>query len=117
MPFFIIGDDAFGMKSTLMKPYSRRSMAVDERIFNYRLSRACRVVENAFSILANRFRVLLGTLAQDPETVKQMVMACVCLHNLMRIRYPGLQNEALDVELDDGNVIAIVSIIGHVNLL
>ena len=73
-------------------------MAQDEHIFNYRLSRARRIVENAFGILANRFRCLFSSLAQDPEMVKTMVLACVCLHNLMRVKYPTAQNDVIDHE-------------------
>lgn len=96
LPYYIIGDDAFPLRSWLMKPYSRRNMAIEDRIFNYRLSRARRVVENAFGILSMRFGFLLTTLRQEPQNVVNMVLAAVCLHNLMRTRYPGLQNAALD---------------------
>ena len=80
----------------MMKPYSKRNLNDDERIFNYRLSRARRVVENAFGILANRFQVLLTTMRHKPSTVKVIVKACIVLHNLMRIRYPSIQNEMID---------------------
>ncbi|XP_045121906.1 protein ALP1-like [Portunus trituberculatus] len=96
MPYFFIGDDAFALRETMMKPYSLRGLTNEERIFNYRLSRGRRVVENAFGILANRFQVLLTTMQQDPSTVKLIVKACLILHNIMRTRYPGLQNQLLD---------------------
>ncbi len=96
VPYFLIGDDAFALRPTMMKPYSTRGMTNHERIFNYRLSRARRVVENAFGILANRFQVLLTTMQHHPSTVKLIVFTCMVLHNLMRIRYPGLQNQHLD---------------------
>lgn len=51
---FLLGDDAFTLKPWLMKPYPSRSLSHDQRVFNYRLSRARRVVENAFGILANK---------------------------------------------------------------
>ena len=82
-----------------------RNLTDEERIFNYRLSWARQVVENAFGICANRFRWLLTTLQQTPETVRMMVLACVCLHNLMRKRYPTLQNSLLDHETDDHQII------------
>ncbi len=101
-PYFFIGDDAFALKTWMMKPFSRRNLTREERIFNYRLSRARRVVENAFGILSNRFRCLLGRLQQQPGLVVQMVTAMLCLHNVMRARYPALQNAALpDAEGDD----------------
>ncbi|KAK6167936.1 hypothetical protein SNE40_021859 [Patella caerulea] len=96
VPYFFVGDDAFGLRPNMMKPYSQRGLKNEERIFNYRLSRARRVVENAFGILANRFQVLLTTMQHEPATVKLIVKTCLILHNLMRIRYPGLQNQLLD---------------------
>ena len=44
-------------------------------------------------------------LQVGPVVAKTLVMACVTLHNLMRIRYPGLQNQALDREGEDHNII------------
>jgi len=59
LPFVVVGDDAFPLKNYLMKPYPHQGLPREQRIFNYRLSRARRIVENAFGILANRFRVFI----------------------------------------------------------
>ena len=87
-----------------MKPYSNKNLTREERIFNYRLSRARRVVENAFGILANRFEVLLTTMNQMPETVKLLVETCIILHNIMRSRFPVLQNRLVDNVDQQGNI-------------
>ena len=52
--YFFVGDDAFSLRHYMIKPYPSWGLTHDERIFNYRLSRARRTVENAFGILANR---------------------------------------------------------------
>ena len=57
-------------------------------------------MEDVFGILANRFGCLLVPLKQKPTTVESIVLACVCLHNIIRIRYPQEQNGPID---DDGN--------------
>uniref|UniRef100_A0A673L854 DDE Tnp4 domain-containing protein n=1 Tax=Sinocyclocheilus rhinocerous TaxID=307959 RepID=A0A673L854_9TELE len=62
MPFFVVADEAFPLKSYLMKPFARRGLSREQRVFNYRLSRARRIVENTFSVFANRFK----TWRQDP---------------------------------------------------
>ena len=96
VPYFLVGDDIFSLRTYLMKPYSKRGMTIEERIFNYRLSRARRVVENAFGILCSRFRVLLHTMEQDPATVRLILKACILLHNLLRTRCPTFQKRKTD---------------------
>ena len=85
-PFVIVADDAFPLKDYILKPYSQRGLTRERRIFNYRLSRARRVVENAFGILANRFRVFMTPISLQPEKVEKSVMACCVLHNFLRAK-------------------------------
>ena len=70
----VVGDDAFPMSVNLMKPYPQRNLEPQKRIFNYRLSRARRVVENAFSILAHRWRVFLTTVNMCPDKLTYVIL-------------------------------------------
>ena len=71
---FILGDDAFPLKLWLMKPYSRRGMDLNQRVFNYRLSRGRRVVENTFGILMSRSRIFQRLMQQEPPMVARVVL-------------------------------------------
>lgn len=86
LPYVIVGDDAFGLRPNLLKPYPDRSLTLDKRIFNYRLSCARRTVENAFGILAKRWRVLLFTISLDVKKIETITYACVLLHNFLIIK-------------------------------
>ncbi|KAK7915401.1 hypothetical protein WMY93_011162 [Mugilogobius chulae] len=79
-PYVFVGDDAYPLRSDLMKPYSHQQLDHNKRIFNYRLS----VVENAFGILASRWRVFRSTIALPPDKVTKITMAAVCLHNFLK---------------------------------
>ena len=84
VPYHIVADEAFPLKPYLMKPFSQRGLTREKRMFNYRWSRGRRCVENAFGILANRFRVFRTPLAVHPESAEKIVMACCTLHNYLR---------------------------------
>lgn len=84
MPFVFVADDAFPLADRIMKPFSppRGGTLTDaEKIFNYRLSRARRCVENAFGILTAKFICLGRPLLCSPERAQKIVSACCVLHN------------------------------------
>ncbi|XP_068227985.1 putative nuclease HARBI1 [Palaemon carinicauda] len=78
VPYHFVGDDAFALRTWMMKPFSHRSQVLRERIYSYRLSRARGVVENAFGILYQRFRCFLTTMHQHPDTINLITM-CACV--------------------------------------
>ncbi|XP_069824530.1 uncharacterized protein [Dendropsophus ebraccatus] len=82
--FVFIGDEAFPLHPHLMKPFPQKSLNDLRRVYNYRLSRARRVVENAFGIMANRFRVFHTAINLKPESIDKVVLACCVLHNYLR---------------------------------
>lgn len=97
VPFVIATDAAFPLSTHILKPFPFRQMSQEQRIFNYRLSRVRRVVENVFGILANRFRILLTTIPLRPEKVQKIVQACVALHNFLREEMKSVYiNENMD---------------------
>lgn len=48
IPYVIVDDDAFLFKQNVLKPYPNRKLNREKMIFNYRLSKARRVMENSF---------------------------------------------------------------------
>ena len=79
-----VGDDAFALKKHMMKPYPQNGLTEDKRIYNYRHSRARRLSENLFGIMANRWRVFRSILVLPPDTIQSLVMAALVLHNYLR---------------------------------
>lgn len=89
LPYVIVADDAFPLKVNLMKPYAYRGMTLERRIFNYRLSRARRISENAFGILSNRFRVFQTPMQLSVDNTEKVVLASCALHNFLRENSPS----------------------------
>ena len=85
LPYVILGDDIFALKHYLMKPYGGRNLSETQFVFNYRLSRCRRTIENAFGILSARWRIFRRPIKGKPENVDYIVKACLCLHNYLRL--------------------------------
>lgn len=85
-PYVIIGDSAFPLKRNIMRPYPEPHTIVnmEKRVFNYRLCRARRIVENSFGILAQKFRLYFRKLHSNPGNVEKIILTTCILHNLLR---------------------------------
>ena len=84
LPFYLVGDEIFALKPWLLRPYPGKNIKEEESIFNYRLSRARRVIENCFGILVARWRIFCRAIQAKVETVQAIVQAAICLHNYLR---------------------------------
>lgn len=89
----MLGDAAFPLSMHMLRPFPQSSTSSDFEscVFNYRLSRARRCIENAFGILAARWRIFRKPITASLSTVIAIVKASICLHN-----YVMLQEENTD---------------------
>jgi hypothetical protein len=78
LPCFLVGDEAFPLTKFMMRPYPGRGMTTSRRIFNYRLSRARRCIENTFGIMASKFRIFRKPIDARPKQVEYIVLGIVC---------------------------------------
>jgi hypothetical protein len=86
LPHVILADDAFSLKPNLMKPFPGKYLEKENRIFNYRLSRGRMVVENAFGVLAARWRIFHTAIIAELDLAKLIVHTAVILHNFLIVK-------------------------------
>ncbi|KAL4103803.1 hypothetical protein QTP88_019138 [Uroleucon formosanum] len=93
-PFVFIGDEAYSLLPCLMRPFPRRNLTNEKRIFNYRQSRARRIVEYAFGIMVKKFKVLEN---------KIVVLYPDKINTLFNFSTPSLLTGTLQNQIDYSN--------------
>lgn len=108
VPYVLVGDDAFAIRPNLMKPHASRNLTLSQRVYNYRLSPARRIIENVFGIMSARFRILRSPINLDAAKTRKVTLACCVLHNfLMSQNTSGYASAtAFDRTASDGRFIA-----------
>lgn len=101
LPFFFIGDGAYPLMESLMKPYPGMSLPKNLVIFNKALSRARVVVENAFGHLAQRWGIFYTTINKTPKLVQSIVKCACVLHNFIINQESIFANSEDEVLPDD----------------
>ena len=98
VPVHIIGDAAYPLKTWLLKPYPLvgNRYNAEQRLFNYRHSRARMVVEGAFGRLKGRWRCLLKRFDGIVGTVALVTGVCCTLHNICEMNGEEFNPEWLE---------------------
>ena len=96
VPHVLLGDEAFPLRCDMMQPFARYTLTNERCIFNYRLSRARKVVEIVFGILANRWRIFHQHIYLHPDNVTTVVKATVLLHNILTVPADKVHTEVID---------------------
>ena len=78
-----MGDPAYPLCPWLMTPFpAEGALTAAQQRFNYRLSKACVIIERAFGKLKSRWCCLLKQLEESTDRVPQTIITCCILHNI-----------------------------------
>jgi hypothetical protein len=107
-PYAFVTDEAFAFTPN-MKPYSQNALNNRKRAFNYRLSRARRVVENTFGILVSKFEIFQKEINLEPGKVNTIALASCYLHNyIIKQNREQYTHDMLDTEeVATGNILRV----------
>lgn len=112
-PHVVVGDEAFPLLENLLRPYPGKQLNTQRRIFNYRLSRARRIIENSFGILANRWRILRQEMKGKLVLLDEVIWSTVLLRNYLRTldieenepQFMYCAADDVDTVLADGSIV------------
>lgn len=97
VPEYIIGDSAYPLSTFLIKPFDHNvSLSEDVKRFNYCISRARILSENAFGRLKARWRRLMKQNDMLIERVPTIIAACCILNNICEIHGDSFNADWLD---------------------
>ncbi|XP_068205480.1 uncharacterized protein [Palaemon carinicauda] len=120
LPYVFIGDEAFALRKHFLKPYSSKDLTKERRVFNYRLSRGRRIIENVFGIMTSRFRIFSSPINLKIANIEKVVLACCVLHNFLRRKcgasYLPPENVSNDIGLGIENLTIPHVMLGDVAL-
>ena len=107
LPYTLVDDDIFLLKTWLMKPYLVKYLTVLQWIYNYPTSRARKTVENTFGILSAKWRIYHHPIRASPETVESIIKGTICLHNYLCLteNAHNLPSGFVDCESETGEIV------------
>ena len=101
IPLLVLGDPAYPLLSWLLKAYiDNGSLTAQQKLFNYRLSKARVVVEHAYGRLKGRWRCLLKRNDVMIRDLPCLVAACCVLHNICETHHEAFNDDWIQ---DDPN--------------
>lgn len=83
IPYFLLGDGGFPLKSYLMTPFSGTDLEESKFQHNKELSRGRSVIENSFGVLAARWHIYNIAITANPEKIDLIIKATTVLHNFL----------------------------------
>jgi hypothetical protein len=75
VPYVLLAEDAFLLTTNLMKSHAGESTKGSlKTVFNYKLTKACHIVENSLGLLASVFRIFLKPLNIKPSAPEDITL-------------------------------------------
>ena len=86
LPYVVVADDAFPLKTYMMKPYAFKNLCTEKRVFNYHLSRARYAVENAFVFWLTDSEVFGNSYSRSSRSSSKNSFSKLCFAQLSENR-------------------------------
>lgn len=87
LPYVFVGDKQFPLTTSMLGPYPNQgSLDLPKQVFNYRVNRALKCADCAFSILLNQWKVFQKKFSTNAANTIKIAKAAICLHNFLMLK-------------------------------
>lgn len=83
VPHVLVGDEAYPLKTYLMRPFPRENLTPSRIIVNQRLSRARQFIECTSGIISSKWSLLHKGIDVEPDFADLIIKAICLLHNIV----------------------------------
>lgn len=102
LPYVFVADEAYPLKTNIMRPFPSRNLDAKSEYFNKRLSRARKCIECTFGILNAKWRIFGKAIETSEEHACLIIKAACLLHNVLRDLEENGIDDNLDTDMETG---------------